>query len=88
MKDYFDLLALVRQDAMDRVALVAAVRATFDRRGTALPVGVPFGLSLDFAADLQKQAQWIAFLRRNRLGAPDLGTVVAEIRAFLLALDL
>jgi predicted nucleotidyltransferase component of viral defense system len=88
MKDYFDLLALVRESAMDQPTLVAAVRATFDRRGTGLPDGMPFGLTEDFSADGQKQAQWNAFLRRNRLAAPDLNAVVGEIRTFVRALNL
>lgn len=88
MKDYFDLLALVREGAMDQPTLVAAVRATFDRRGTELSDGMPFGLTEDFSADAQKQAQWNAFLRRNRLAAPDLNAVVGEIRTFVRALNL
>ncbi len=84
MKDYFDLLALLREGAMDNAVLADAVRATFERRGTALPDGVPFGLTDAFATDAQKQAQWNAFLRRNRLEAPQLATVVAELRQFLV----
>lgn len=83
MKDYFDLLALMREQAMDRAALAEAIRATFRRRGTAPPEGMPFGLTDAFAADAQKQSQWNAFLRRNRFAAPTLATVVAELRAFL-----
>lgn len=88
MKDYFDLLALVREGAMDRTSLVAAVRATFARRGTQLTDGVPFGLSEEFAADTGKQAQWRAFLGRNRLAAPGLDAAIGEIRAYLRALDI
>ena len=88
MKDYFDLLALLREGAMDNPVLTEAVRATFQRRGTALPDGVPFGLTDAFATDAQKQAQWTAFLRRNRLVAPDLKTVVDELRTFVHALNL
>ena len=87
MKDYFDLLALLREGAMDSAVLADAVRATFKRRGTALPDGVPFGLTDAFATDAQKQSQWAAFLRRNRLAAPALAAVVAELRAFFVALD-
>lgn len=87
MKDYFDLIALLRENAMDETALRAAIRATFERRGTRLPADVPFGLTDEFARDGQKQAQWQAFLRRNRLAAPDLQAVVAEIRVFVQALN-
>lgn len=41
MKDYFDLLALARENAMDAAQLGAANAATFARRGTALAVGLP-----------------------------------------------
>ena len=87
MKDYFDLLALMREQAMAPATLADAIRATFQRRGTAPPEGVPFGLTDAFASDAQKQSQWAAFQRRNRLAAPALAAVVAELRAFFIALD-
>lgn len=83
MKDYFDLHALVRERAMDPVTLAAAIRATFQRRATPIPDGVPFGLTEAFALDRQKQEQWRAFLARNRLEAPGLEAVVAVIRVFV-----
>lgn len=88
MKDYFDLAALIREGAMDDATLAKAIRVTFQRRGTALPDGVPFGLSEAFSSDTQKQVQWAAFLRRNRLSAPDLADVVATIRTTINALQL
>jgi hypothetical protein len=87
MKDYFDLLALAREGAMDQTTLGTAIRATFERRGTELPRDVPFGLTDAFSADAQKQAQWNAFLRRNRLAAPSLDAVIGELRAFVRALN-
>ena len=80
MKDYFDVHALLREDAMDRRALANAISATFARRQTALPERVPVGLSDAFAIDRAKLAQWHAFLGRNRLSAPDLKDVVENIR--------
>ena len=80
MKDYFDVHALLREDAMDGHALASAIRATFTRRQTAMPEGVPVGLSAAFAIDRAKLAQWHAFLGRNRLSAPDLKDVVENIR--------
>lgn len=87
MKDFFDLLALAREDAMDRPGLAAAIAATFDRRGTPAPTPLPYGLTQAFARDAHKQAQWRAFLRRNRLRAPELSSVIAEIADYLRALD-
>ena len=88
MKDYFDLLALLREGAMDNPMLTEAIRATFQRRATALPDGVPFGLTDAFATDAQKQSQWNAFLRRNHLVAPDLKAVVDELRTLVRGLNL
>ncbi|MDI9272876.1 nucleotidyl transferase AbiEii/AbiGii toxin family protein [Stenotrophomonas sp. PFBMAA-4] len=87
MKDYFDLLALAREGQMARPALVATISATFERRGTRWTQPVPFGLSEEFADDPHKQAQWTAFLRRNRLHAESLDAVVKEISAFVRALN-
>lgn len=86
MKDYFDLLALTREGEMAKPALVAAINATFERRGTRWSPALPFGLSETFAGDPQKQAQWTAFLRRNRLQAEPLDAVVRDISAYVRAL--
>lgn len=83
MKDYFDLLALVRENTMDPAHLAKAIRTTFERRGTPALAGPPFGLTDAFARDRQKQTQWQAFLKRNRLQAPDLEDAVTEIRAYV-----
>ncbi len=83
MKDYFDVRALVQEGALDARSLADAIAATFVRRGTTLPSGVPLGLSEEFARDATKLNQWQAFLRKNRLDAPLLELVVAEVRDFL-----
>lgn len=41
------------------------------------------GLEDRFARDKVKQAQWNAFLAKNRLEGPPLEVVVHEVRAFL-----
>ncbi|MBP6422487.1 MAG: nucleotidyl transferase AbiEii/AbiGii toxin family protein, partial [Propionivibrio sp.] len=51
MKDYFDLWVLVRYSELDTQILIRAVAATFDRRQTGIPNGVPVGLSDEFAND-------------------------------------
>lgn len=81
MKDYFDLLWLARNRVFDKGILAAALSATFERRKTAVPTRVPDGLSDGFAEDATKQLQWNAFLRKNKLEAPSLPVVVAELRA-------
>ncbi|HEU4604507.1 MAG TPA: nucleotidyl transferase AbiEii/AbiGii toxin family protein [Steroidobacteraceae bacterium] len=82
MKDYFDLVALARENALDRVQLATAIGKTFERRATTLPTELPMGLTLAFAEDSQKQRQWAAFLKRNRLQASPLTEVVREISEF------
>ena len=86
MKDYFDLLTLAREGAMDPKALSDAIRATFRRRGTALPDGLPLGLSDEFADDAAKRRQWDAFVRRNGLQAPSLSDVTGELGGFVKGL--
>jgi predicted nucleotidyltransferase component of viral defense system len=85
MKDFYDLWHLARHAAFDGPTLTEAVRATFARRETPLPEGVPLALTDAFATDAAKQAQWRAFTGRGRLDevAP-LEEVVALIRPFLL----
>jgi predicted nucleotidyltransferase component of viral defense system len=86
MKDYFDLLTLEREGAMDPKALSDAIRATFRRRGTALPEDLPLGLSDEFADDAAKRRQWDAFVQRNRLQAPPLSDVAGELGEFVRGL--
>lgn len=83
MKDFYDLIVLSNMFAFDGETLVAAIAATFDRRGTPLPKGQPVALSSEFANDATKNTQWIAFLRKSGISdADDLATVVARIAAF------
>jgi hypothetical protein len=85
MKDYFDVRALLQEEEIDMGLLARAIAATFRRRRTALPEGVPAALGDGFATDAAKQAQWRAFLRKNRIDAPELEEVVADIRTRLAA---
>ena len=84
MKDYFDLWILARHSNFEGDILRQAVQATFDRRKTTLTGQAPFGLTHAFAQDVQKQAQWQAFLRKNRLEALVLGDVIASLAMFML----
>jgi len=83
MKDFFDLRALASENATDAELLGEAIAATFKRRRTIIPTGVPLGLSDEFAHDPTKQAQWTAFLRKNRLKTTPLAEVVVDVRNFL-----
>ena len=86
MKDYFDLRVLLTDGDIDAGPLAAAVQATFDRRKFDVPKLVPAGLSDEFADDPAKQRQWAAFLKKSRLGAPDLAETVSIVRDALVKL--
>jgi predicted nucleotidyltransferase component of viral defense system len=78
VKDHFDLWVLMRYENLDRAILPAAIRATFARRKTSIPVVMPAGLAAGFA--LEKQVMWQAFLNRSTLSAPPLADVLDELR--------
>jgi len=84
MKDFFDLWVLAKHSDFDGALLTQAVIATFERRRTKLPDGIPLGLSDEFVQDDQKNKQWLAFLRKNALDSMPLGTVIGDLRNFLL----
>jgi hypothetical protein len=85
MKDYYDIWTLCRKFDFDGEVLTKAVRATFRRRRTAIPVQMPTALSPEFFADALKQRQWEAFTKRGKLKVAEqnLSVVVAAIRDFL-----
>jgi hypothetical protein len=80
MKDYFDVRALLREGELGAGRLARAIASTFERRRTAVSEGVPAGLSDAFSVDAGRQAQWRAFLDKNRLQGPRLPEIVREIR--------
>jgi hypothetical protein len=80
MKDYFDLDLLLQDREVEDTDLRRAVAATFQRRQLPVPAELPIGLSDEFAADPSRRTQWAAFLRKNRLDALDLKSVVRRLR--------
>lgn len=84
MKDYFDLRALAVEGVLDQSILAKAIAATFRRRATPFPNGVPIGLSDEFAVDTNKKIQWRAFVNKNQLRAPELIRIVRQIREFVM----
>ncbi len=84
MKDFFDLWVLAKHSDFDGTVLTRAVAATFERRQTAIPQGLPIGLSDEFINDAQKEKQWQAFLRKNALDPMPLAVVIADLREFLM----
>jgi predicted nucleotidyltransferase component of viral defense system len=84
MKDYYDVWAAAQLRVVTDAGLGEAIRHTFARRGTPLPSSLPEGLGASFAADKTKQSQWAGFVRKSKLAAPDLASVVrvaAELAA-------
>lgn len=80
-----DVVIMSRIFPFDGEEVVRAIRATFARRGTALPGGLPVALTDAFAADATKRAQCAGFVRRSGASTelPDLAEVVREARRFL-----
>lgn len=83
MKDFYDLVILSRIFEFDGDLLVRAIRATFERRKTPFPSGLPVGLSQAFATDAAKVTQWTAFARRTEASDIDsLASAIAELANF------
>jgi predicted nucleotidyltransferase component of viral defense system len=85
MKDFYDVVVLSKRFAFEGDLLVRALRATFERRRTALPNIPPTALTLTFADDANKRSQWGGFVRKSGAqDADDLPTTVATIARFLV----
>ena len=86
MKDFYDVWTLACQFEFDGPALAAAIRATFERRQTALPTATPLPLTSEFSSDRSKAIQWNAFLHKGRLleTPPPFKDIVALLEEFLM----
>ena len=54
-----------------------------DARNTKLIRAAPFGLTVAFAQDAQKNTRWQAFLRKNQLEAPTLQEIIEALAIFM-----
>lgn len=81
MKDYYDLWTAHKLDVTTPERLGLAIRHTFDRRRTPVPMDLPDGQRPVFSGDPTKQAQWKAFVGKSRLTAPALAEVVEAASA-------
>lgn len=86
MKDFYDIWFIANTWTFDMASLRKAILASFERRGSATPTGVPFALTDDFLNDPRKTQQWSAFVNRLNPGekAPSLKEVGVVVRSFLL----
>jgi predicted nucleotidyltransferase component of viral defense system len=83
LKDYFDLSVLLERETLDPDLLARAIKATFERRGMAVPDAAPIGLTDEFAHDSSRQSLWMAFLKKNELPPEPLLAVVNRLRSTL-----
>jgi predicted nucleotidyltransferase component of viral defense system len=86
LKDFHDIAELSRRFDFDGERVAAAIRSTFARRDSAVPVEPPAGITPEYYEDPARQAQWRGFLRRAAATDPTLTLheVVEQIRAFAL----
>ncbi|MCJ7644371.1 MAG: nucleotidyl transferase AbiEii/AbiGii toxin family protein [Candidatus Aminicenantes bacterium] len=86
MKDYFDIFYLSQKFDFKGEDLSDALVATFERQRTPIPRRTPSGLSIDFAMDPMKRAQWNHFLiQTNAMSLEkDFAEVVESVRKFLM----
>jgi hypothetical protein len=84
MKDFFDIWFLSRQSDFVGKTLEKAIKTTFSIRSTDIP-SVPTAFTPGFSMDPIKDAQWKAFIRKNRLiNIPkDFHKIVADVTMFL-----
>lgn len=83
VKDYFDLSVLLERETLDADLLAQAIKATFERRGMAVPTELPVGLTDEFAQDASRQALWQAFVKKNELDPEPLAAIVGRLRLAL-----
>jgi len=79
----YDIWHLSTARSFELSALRRAVKATFDRRQTPVPIEIPFAITEGFLLDQAKIQQWLGFLRRlqlelNTAGLPGVGALIAE----------
>ena len=86
MKDFYDLYVLARDFSFDGNNLVRAIKATFKRRKTDIPIELPLALTDEFGRDEVKSVQWNALVRKSGLkeGVPEFLELLSHLRDFLL----
>jgi len=57
MKDFYDIWIIFKQFPFEGAILTRAIRATFERRKTQIPKGIPAALNDEFAANQEKVTQ-------------------------------
>ena len=80
------MYVLSREFAFDGDTLARAIKATFKRRKTVIPIKPPQALTDEFGRDEMKSIQWNAFIRKSGLEEciPELLELLSHLRDFLL----
>jgi predicted nucleotidyltransferase component of viral defense system len=84
MKDFYDVWVLSQAYEFDAERLARAIAATFARRETLIPEGVPFALTSGFSGNAAKREQWAAFIRDMAVETPPFEILIAELADFLM----
>jgi len=88
MKDFLDVWQLAANREFAGRTLARAVRSTFDRRKTPFPGTTPIAFTSAFSENEEKQVQWNAYLRKERIHAqekpPSLKDAIDVIASFAL----
>lgn len=87
MKDFFDICKLSEEFEFDATVLRNAIEATFVRRGTDIPAGMPVVFTSEFSENQTKRIQWQAFLKKSALDThlldSDFSNVIEKISALI-----
>lgn len=85
MKDFYDIWLMSELFEFEFTTLCQAIKDTFVRRKTSIPIAPPIALTEEFWTDAQKQAQWSAFIRKSKPEnvERDFGKQVKAISDFL-----
>lgn len=86
MKDFYDLYILARDFDFNGNTLVQAIKATFKRRKTEIPITTPLALTDEFCHDEMKSVQWKAFVSKSGVqeGVPDFLELIMHLGNFLI----
>jgi len=86
MKDFYDVWLLCQEHQFEMSRLAGAIRATFERRNTEIPIGQPVALTDKFLKDKAKATLWREFLNRAGLSPSfaELHEIGELVMAFLM----
>ena len=86
MKDFYDIWVLSQLLGFEGAVLGQAIRLTFERRQTPVPISPPTAFGRDFSSDPGHSRQWAAFVRRigEEALARAFPKVVEDLAEFLL----